>query len=122
LNFKGGTFVSESGYIRVSSAEQNENRQLDAMARVPCGRHFIDRQSGKNFARPEYIRMINTLRSGDLLYVPSITRLGHKYDEMADRTAAHKAARADCVDRRVIKNKGISQQNCKTFCVALTLA
>ncbi len=72
------------GYARVSSAEQNEARQLIALreARVPGGHIFVDKQSGKDFERPAYRKLIRRLKQGDLLYVLSIDRLGRNYDEI----------------------------------------
>ena len=72
------------GYVRVSSADQNEDRQMDAMVRlrVPAGRIFVDKQSGKDFERPAYRALVKRLRPGDLLYVKSIDRLGRNYDEI----------------------------------------
>ena len=72
------------GYARVSSADQNENRQLIALAEanVPPERIYVDKQSGKDFDRPQYQRLIKRLRRGDLLYVLSIDRLGRNYEEI----------------------------------------
>lgn len=69
-------------YIRVSSKDQNENRQLaDAeKLNIPSENIFIDKQSGKDFDRPEYKRMINTLQENDVVYIHSIDRLGRNYD------------------------------------------
>lgn len=72
------------GYIRVSSRDQNELRQVMALeqAEVPRERIFVDRQSGKDFDRPQYQEMIHQLREGDLLYVMSIDRLGRNYEDI----------------------------------------
>lgn len=72
------------GYIRVSSQDQNEDRQLIAMAEklVPANNLFVDKQSGKDFERPQYKKMVNKLKSGDLLYILSIDRLGRNYEEI----------------------------------------
>jgi DNA invertase Pin-like site-specific DNA recombinase len=69
-------------YIRVSSKDQNENRQLaDAVKlNIPSENIFIDKQSGKDFDRPEYKRMIDTLQENDVVYIHSIDRLGRNYD------------------------------------------
>ena len=79
--------VKEYGYIRVSSQDQNEDRQLVAMKTlsVPTDRLFIDKQSGKDFDRPEYKKMVNALRAGDLLYILSIDRLGRNYEEIQNQ-------------------------------------
>lgn len=72
------------GYVRVSSTDQNEDRQLIALGEVGVADEniFIDKQSGKDFERPQYKRMIKKLKSGDLLYILSIDRLGRNYEEI----------------------------------------
>lgn len=72
------------GYVRVSSTEQNEDRQLIALREktVPDKNIFIDKQSGKDFNRPQYKRLIKELKNGDLLYIMSIDRLGRNYEEI----------------------------------------
>lgn len=72
------------GYIRVSSTDQNEDRQLAALlaAGVEQNRLYVDKQSGKNFNRPQYKKLVRRLRAGDLLYVLSIDRLGRNYEEI----------------------------------------
>ena len=77
----------EYGYIRVSSKEQNVDRQLDAL--YSMGLHakqiYIDKQSGKSFDRPAYQKLVKKLRAGDLLVVKSIDRLGRNYDEILNQ-------------------------------------
>ena len=77
------------GYIRVSSADQNEDRQRIAMRQrqVPEERLYLDKQSGKDFERPQYKRLVKRLKPGDLLYVLSIDRLGRNYREILDQWA-----------------------------------
>ena len=72
------------GYVRVSSADQNEDRQLVVMDEnnVPKGNVYIDKQSGKNFERPQYKKLVKKLKAGDLLYILSIDRLGRNYEEI----------------------------------------
>lgn len=72
------------GYIRVSSMDQNEDRQRLAMeqAAIPKRNIYMDKQSGKDFDRPQYKRLVHRLKSGDLLYVVSIDRLGRNYEEI----------------------------------------
>ncbi|MDR1321097.1 MAG: recombinase family protein [Gracilibacteraceae bacterium] len=72
------------GYIRVSTADQNEDRQVISMKKlqIPPSRLFFDKQSGKDFDRPAYKRLLKKLKSGDLLYIMSIDRLGRNYDEI----------------------------------------
>ncbi len=78
------------GYIRVSSREQNEDRQLIAMreAGVPEEDIFLDKQSGKDFERPQYIKLMQAVKPGDLIYVKSIDRLGRNYDEILEQWRA----------------------------------
>ena len=75
------------GYVRVSSQEQNEDRQLIAMAEagVTRGNIFIDKQSGKDFERPNYKKLIKRLRPGDTLIIKSIDRLGRNYEEIQNQ-------------------------------------
>lgn len=75
------------GYVRVSSIDQNEDRQLIALnkAHVSSPNIYMDKISGKNFDRPSYKKMLRKLRSGDLLYILSIDRLGRNYEEIQDQ-------------------------------------
>lgn len=75
------------GYIRVSSTDQNEDRQLIAMQQfdIPKPNLYIDKQSGKDFIRPAYQRLLRHLKSGDLLYILSIDRLGRNYEEIIEQ-------------------------------------
>lgn len=75
------------GYVRVSSRDQNEERQLLAMRGVGVADDHIytDKQSGKDFARVQYQRLVRRLKPGDLLYVKSIDRLGRNYEEIQDQ-------------------------------------
>lgn len=75
------------GYVRVSSADQNEERQLAAMKRQGIAeKHiYLDKLSGKDFERPAYKRLVKRLRPGDLLYVLSIDRLGRDYKEIQEQ-------------------------------------
>lgn len=72
------------GYIRVSSTDQNESRQRLALEQmnIPPANIFMDKMSGKDFRRPQYRAMLKKLRSGDLLCVLSIDRLGRNYEEI----------------------------------------
>lgn len=76
--------MAEYGYVRVSSVDQNEERQLIALCErsVPAKNIFKDKQSGKDFERPQYKRLLKRLKAGDLLYVLSIDRLGRNYEEI----------------------------------------
>ena len=75
------------GYVRVSTKEQNEDRQLLAMQQVgiPAACLFTDKQSGKDFDRPAYRRLLHVLREGDILVVKSIDRLGRNYEEIIEQ-------------------------------------
>ena len=72
------------GYIRVSSVGQNEDRQQIALqqAGVPQKSIYLDKQSGKDFNRPQYKKMLQKLKKDDLLYIKSIDRLGRNYEEI----------------------------------------
>ena len=75
------------GYIRVSTREQNEDRQLIAMRELSIaeGNLFMDKQSGKDFERPQYRQMVRRLKKDDLLYIKSIDRLGRNYGEILEQ-------------------------------------
>ena len=75
------------GYIRVSTKEQNEDRQLIAMQElgIASDNIFIDKQSGKNFDRPAYQQLIKMLKPTDTLVVKSIDRLGRNYSEILEQ-------------------------------------
>ena len=72
------------GYVRVSSIDQNEDRQIICMSdnNVPKGNVYVDKQSGKDFERPQYKKLVKKLKAGDLLYILSIDRLGRNYEEI----------------------------------------
>lgn len=71
------------GYIRVSSRDQNEDRQLIALKEVgvPEKNIYLDKQSGKDFNRPQYKKLLRKMKKDDLLYIKSIDRLGRNYEE-----------------------------------------
>ena len=75
------------GYVRVSSTEQNEDRQLIALYNAGVNEKYIyvDKQSGKDFDRPQYKQLIKKLKGGDLLYILSIDRLGRNYNEIQNQ-------------------------------------
>lgn len=72
------------GYIRVSAKDQNPERQLLAMQeqQIKKGNIYLDKMSGKNFARPQYLRMLKRVKRGDIIIVKSIDRLGRDYEEI----------------------------------------
>ena len=75
------------GYIRVSSRDQNEDRQLLAIQQLSIAQEniFIDKQSGKDFQRPQYKKMVRKLKKDDVLYIKSIDRLGRNYAEILEQ-------------------------------------
>ena len=75
------------GYIRVSTRDQNEDRQLIALRElnIPEKNIFMDKQSGKDFNRPQYKRLVRKLKKDDLLYIKSIDRLGRNYAEILEQ-------------------------------------
>ena len=80
----GGEVTKRYGYVRVSSKDQNEARQMVALRKEGIAEAdiFIDKQSGKDFERPAYRKMLRKLQPGDLLVIKSIDRLGRNYDEI----------------------------------------
>ena len=81
----GGTDTMDVyGYVRVSSMDQNGDRQMMALwdMAVPEKNIFMDKQSGRDFDRPNYKKLVKKLRAGDLLYILSIDRLGRNYEEI----------------------------------------
>jgi len=102
------------GYVRVSSTDQNEDRQMISMkeVKIPVTQIFIDKQSGKDFNRPQYKALAEELQEGDLLYIKSIDRLGRNYEEIQNqwRTLTKEKGIDICVidmpllDTRIHKN------------------
>ena len=85
------------GYVRVSSIDQNEDRQLVVMKEnnIPKCNIYIDKQSGQDFDRPQYKKLARKLKAGDLLYIHSIDRLGRNYEDI------------QCQWRVLTKDKGV---------------
>lgn len=75
------------GYVRVSSTDQNEDRQMMALNKVnvPEKNIYTDKLSGKDFNRPQYKKLVRKLKAGDLLYILSIDRLGRNYEEIQNQ-------------------------------------
>lgn len=97
---KGEIIMAKYFYIRVSSTDQNEARQLEDIEKinVPKENVFIDKQSGKDFNRPEYKKLMNIIQEGDVVYFHSIDRMGRDYDEIiAQWQHITKDIRADIV-------------------------
>lgn len=87
---RGGVQVMDGkmyGYVRVSSKDQNEDRQLIAMAQqgIPKKQIFMDKQSGKDFNRENYQRLLRKLKRDDILFIKSIDRLGRNYEEILEQ-------------------------------------
>lgn len=72
------------GYVRVSTVDQNEARQIEAMKTDGVEKIYMDKKSGKDFNRPEYQKMISEMHKGDILIIHSIDRLGRNYDEITE--------------------------------------
>ena len=72
------------GYARVSTVDQNEARQIEAMKTDGVEKIYMDKKSGKDFNRPEYQKMISEMHKGDVLVIHSIDRLGRNYDEITE--------------------------------------
>ncbi len=75
------------GYVRVSTKDQNEDRQLLAMQEFPVDEKniFMDKLSGKDFNRPQYIKLLRRVRPGDVIVIKSIDRLGRDYEEIQNQ-------------------------------------
>ena len=75
------------GYIRVSSKDQNEDRQLNALRElhIPLKNVFIDKRSGKDFDRPQYKALMRKIKRNDIMYIKSIDRLGRNYNEILEQ-------------------------------------
>ena len=75
------------GYIRVSSYDQNEDRQVIVMQKmqITSKNLYTDKQSGKNFDRPQYKKLLRKLKADDVLYIKSIDRLGRNYSEILEQ-------------------------------------
>ena len=91
MRSKSGSYRNEIGkiygYIRVSTREQNEDRQVIALREVdvPEQNIFMDKQSGKDFDRPQYKKLLRKMKKDDLLYIKSIDRLGRNYAEILEQ-------------------------------------
>ncbi len=79
--------MTEYGYVRVSSTDQNEERQISALREKQILQKNIykDKKSGKDFERPQYKKMLKRLKAGDLIYILSIDRLGRNYKEIQNQ-------------------------------------
>lgn len=113
------------GYVRVSSTDQNEERQMIAMREkeVPEENVFLDKLSGSSFDRPQYRKMVDRLCAGDLLYILSIDRLGRNYEEIQEQW--RKLTKEIGIDICVIDMPLLDTRTCRdlmgTFIADLTL-
>ena len=95
------------GYVRVSSTDQCEDRQMIAMdeLQIPTAQIYMDKLSGKDLNRPSYQALVKKLRPGDLLYIKSIDRLGRNYEDIQNQWRVLTKERG--VDIAVIEVTGI---------------
>ena len=99
------------GYVRVSTKEQNEDRQLFAMEEFGVDKIYMDKQSGKDFDRGGYRMMLSQMNEGDLLYILSIDRLGRNYSDIQEQWRY--LTREKCVDIAVIEMPLLDTRNGK---------
>ena len=111
------------GYVRVSTADQNEARQIKAMQEDGVDKIYMDKQSGKDFNRPEYKKMISELKQGDVLVLHSIDRLGRNYEEILEQwRIITKEIKADVIVQDMpLLNTTISKDLDGTFIADLVL-
>ena len=88
------------GYVRVSSKDQNEARQMLSMQEYGVDKIYMDKQSGKDFNRPEYQKMISELKEGDVVILHSLDRLGRNYDGIIEEW--HKITKQIKADIKVL--------------------
>lgn len=115
------------GYVRVSTKEQNEDRQLDALSElnVKGMKIYTDKQSGKDFNRPQYQEMVKRMKKGDLLYVPSIDRLGRNYEDIKEqwRYLTKEIGIDICIlDSKALLDTRASMDSCGNLISDLTLS
>ncbi|MDR1532428.1 MAG: recombinase family protein [Clostridiales bacterium] len=93
---------TEFAYVRVSSADQNEDRQLDAMTAlgIPAERIFIDKRSGKDTNRPQLQRLLMTVKSGDTIIVESVSRLARNTRDLLDLVEQLAATGVDFISQK----------------------
>jgi len=112
-------------YVRVSTKEQNEDRQLISLEpyNIPPANLFVEKRSGKDFERPKYKRMVRKMKAGDILHIQSIDRLGRDYDEIIEQW--RRLTREKGVDIKVLNMPLLDTTYCKdllgTFIADLVL-
>ena len=113
------------GYIRVSTREQNEDRQVIAMREfgVPDGNMIVEKQSGKDFERPKYQKLMKQIKPGDVLVVKSIDRLGRNYSDIQEqwRFLIHEKGINICVLDMPLLDTRTARDLIGTFVADLTL-
>ncbi|MCM1221744.1 MAG: recombinase family protein [Lachnospiraceae bacterium] len=111
------------GYVRVSTIDQNEARQIEAMKQDGVEKIYMDKQSGKDFNRENYQKMISNLKQGDLLVIHSIDRLGRNYEEIIEQwRIITKEIKADVVVQDMpLLNTQVSKNLEGTFVADLVL-
>ena len=87
ISVKGFDGMAVYGYIRVSTNDQNTARKFAALEKWEISKRnlYVDKQSGKDFNRPAYKKLLRKLKEGDLLYIKSIDRLGRNYEEIQEQ-------------------------------------
>lgn len=93
--FKKGIFMANIGYIRVSSQDQNLDRQLEMMSEQNIDKLFQEKISGKDTQRPEFQKLLKYIREGDQVIVTSLDRLGRDYDDIKNTVAFMKQKNVD---------------------------
>lgn len=114
------------GYIRVSTKEQNETRQIDALMKwgVSKNKIFTDKQSGKDFNRPQWSSLMKTIKCGDLIVVKSIDRLGRDYNEILNQWQSitkHKKCHICVIDMPLLDTRTEGKDLTCTFIADLVL-
>jgi len=112
--------MAKYGYVRVSSIDQNEDRQMIALneQEILPGNIFVDKQSGKDFNRPAYQELLKCLKQGDLLYIKSIDRLGRNYEEIQNQwriITREKEADIVVIDIPLLDTRNEKRDLTKTF-------
>lgn len=114
------------GYVRVSSKDQCEDRQLLALREhgVPDKNIFVDKMSGKDFIRPEYIKLLRKVRPGDTIIIKAIDRLGRNYEEIQEQwriITKVKQAKIQVIDMPLLSTTGDNEDLTSKFIADLVL-
>ena len=114
------------GYVRVSTKEQNEDRQMLALEEFPVERHniYMDKLSGKDFNRPQYHKMMRKLKAGDVIVLKSIDRLGRDYEEIQNQwriITKEKGAHIVVLDMPLLDTRETGKDLTGTFIADLVL-